>query len=149
MPRPPYELADCPVCGATAAETVADADAVRAEVEALWAFHAARLRAGTPPERLADRVVFSQPPALGIVRCRSCGLLYRNPRERDAAVEALYADERPDPAVLDALHAAQRTAYDAQLRRLREAVGRPGRVLEVGSHVGGFLAAAADAGWQA
>jgi hypothetical protein len=149
MPRPPYELADCPACGAAVADTVADADAVRAEVEALWAFHVARLRADTPPEHLADRVVFSQPPALGIVRCRVCGLLYRNPRERDAAVRALYAAERPDRAVLASLHAAQRTAYAAQVRRLGAVVGRRGRVLEVGSHVGGFLAAAAAAGWQA
>jgi len=149
MPRLPYELSDCPACGSTAANIVADADAIKAEVEALWEFHHRRLRPDTPPERLADRVAFSQPPALAIARCERCGMLYRRPRERARLVEALYAGEQPDESVLEALYQAQRPAYAAQLRRLADVLGRPGRVLEVGSHVGGFLAAAAAAGWQA
>lgn len=147
MPRPPYELADCPACGATSATTVADGDAIREEVEALWQFHLARLAPGTPPGRLTDRVAFSQPPALAIVRCDGCGLLYRNPRER--AVDALYAGEATARETLAALFETQRPAFRAQLERLGAVVGRRGRVLEVGSHVGGFLAAAAEDGWQA
>ena len=149
MPRIAYELTDCPACGATAAHTVADADAIRAEVEALWAFHQRRLRPDTPPERLADRVAFSQPPALAVACCDSCGMLYRRPRERAQLLEALYADESTEESVLTALFEVQRPAYQAQVRRLGAVLGRTGRVLEVGSHVGGFLAAAADAGWQA
>ena len=149
MPRLPYELTDCPACGAHEAHMVADAAAIRAEVEALWAFHTARLRPEVPPERLADRLAFSQPPALAIVRCDGCGLLYRRPRERAWRVEALYAAERPADDVLRALFEVQRPAYAAQARRLTTTLGRRGRVLEVGSHVGGFLAAAADEGWQA
>jgi SAM-dependent methyltransferase len=149
MPRLPYELTDCPACGSAAATIVADAEAIKAEVEALWEFHQRRLRPDTPPARLADRVAFSQPPALAIVCCDGCGMLYRRPRERAQLVEALYAGEQPDHAVLEALYEAQRPAYAAQLRRLAHVLGRPGRVLEVGSHVGGFLAAATRAGWQA
>ena len=149
MPRLPLELTDCPACGAADARTVADADAIRTEVELLWAFHQRRLRPDTPPERLADRVAFSQPPALAVACCEACGMIYRRPRERAWLVTALYAEERPDDAVLEALFDAQRPAYAAQLARLAQVLGRPGRVLEVGSHVGGFLAAAADAGWQA
>ena len=149
MPRLPLELTDCPACGAPSAHVVADADAIRAEVEALWAFHERRLRPGTPPERLADRIAFSQPPALALACCDACGMLYRRPRERADLVEALYAREQQDDAVLAALFEAQRPAYAAQLRRLADVLGRPGRVLEVGSHVGGFLAAATEAGWQA
>lgn len=149
MPRLPLELTDCPACGAAAAHTVADADAIRAELEALWTFHQSRLRPDTPPERLADRLAFSQPPALAIVRCEGCGLLYRRPRERAPLVQALYAAERPEEDVLRALFEAQRPAYVAQVRRLGEVLGRPGSVLEVGSHVGGFLATAREAGWTA
>ena len=149
MPRIAYELTDCPACGATEARTVADADAIREEVEALWAFHQRRLRPDTPPERLADRVAFSQPPALAIACCDSCGMLYRRPRERAQLLEALYADERTEEDVLAALFEVQLPAYQAQVRRLRAVLGRTGRVLEVGSHVGGFLAAAGDAGWEA
>lgn len=127
---------------------VAGADDIRAEVEMLWAFHTRRLRAATPPARLADRVAFSQPPPLHVVRCTRCGLVYRNPRERAGELTALYAREDLAPEVLTALFRTQRTAARAQARRLTRVAGRTGSGLEVGSYVGGFLAAAAELGWR-
>ena len=149
MPATVYELAPCPVCGSSRSDTIADADAVRAEVEALWEFHGDRLRPETPPERLVDRVAFSQHPALQIVRCAECGLVFRNPRERAFVLAEVYGDDTPAEATLEALHETQASAYREQAARLTSIAGRPGRVLEIGSYVGGFLAAAADLGWQA
>lgn len=149
MTSPAYELTPCPVCGAQADEEVAGPDAVRAEVEALWAFHTRRLRPETPPEHLTDRVAFSQHPPLRVARCTRCGHVYRNPRERAYELRDVYAGEEPAPDVLAALHDTQRSAYEAQTTRLGDTVGDSGRVLEVGSYVGGFLAAAGAAGWRA
>lgn len=143
------ELAPCPVCGTVESELVASGEEVRAEMEALWEFHTARLRPHTPPAHLADRVAFSQQPPLAVVRCAGCGLVYRNPRERDHALRDVYAGESPEPVVLEGLFETQRGAYAAQARRLTESAGRPGRVVEVGSYVGGFLAAATGLGWHA
>ena len=106
-----------------------------------------RLSPRTPPERLVDRVAFSQ-PAWRIVQCRHCGLVYRNPAEkRDAVIDA-YADADADDDVLRALHDTQRISYRAQARRLASRVERRGTGLEVGSYVGAFLRAARDTGWQ-
>jgi SAM-dependent methyltransferase len=149
VPAPVYELAPCPVCGSPRSDTIADSDAVRAEVEALWEFHGERLRPGTPPERLIDRVAFSQHPALQVVRCSECGLVYRNPRERAFVLAEVYGQDAPPAATLEALYATQFGAYREQAERLTSVAGRPGRVLEVGSYVGGFLAAAAGYGWNA
>jgi SAM-dependent methyltransferase len=149
MPSPAYELTPCPVCGTQADDEVAGPEDVRAEVEALWEFHTRRLRPETPPAHLTDRVAFSQHPPLRVARCTMCGLVYRNPRERAYELRDLYAGEEPSAEVLAALHDTQRSAYAAQARRLGDAVGDPGRVLEVGSYVGGFLAAAREAGWRA
>jgi len=149
MSSPAYELSPCPACGATGDEEVAGPEDVREEVEALWEFHTRRLRPDTPPEHLVDRVAFSQHPPLRVARCTRCGLVFRNPRERAFALRDVYAGERPDDAVLARLLDAQRSAYAAQTERLDEVAGAGGRVLEVGSYVGGFLAAAAEAGWQA
>ena len=146
---PVYELAPCPACGATGGEQLADADAIRAEVELLWEFHDQRLQPGTPPAQLTDRVAFTQDPALRIERCGGCGLVFRNPRERSRALHDAYAGEQTDPAALAALFETQQEAARDQERRLHAVVGRVGRVLEVGSFVGGFLAAARDAGWTA
>lgn len=149
MTSPVYERIDCPVCGASDGEEVADADAIRHEVELLWEFHDRRLRPGTPPERLVDRVAFSQDPARRIERCRSCGLVWRNPRESAAALLGTYAGEAVDAEAMDALFETQRPAMRAQVERLQAATERPGRLLEVGSYVGAFLAEAASAGWEA
>ena len=143
-----YELTRCPVCGGAETRELASADDVRDEVEQLWAFHTRRLKAGTPPEHLTDRVAFSQRPPPRVVQCRACGLVYRNPRERPHELEEAYAGDAPPPEVLRALHDTQRPAYEAQADRLRRALGRAGSGLEVGSYVGAFLAVARDRGWS-
>jgi len=141
---PALELTACPVCSSTDSVELADAEAVRVEVEALWQFHTKRLRPGTPPEHLIDRVAFSQRPPLRVVQCRECGLVYRNPRERAHELAGVYENEAPDESVLAALFETQRDAYRAQAGRLVAVLGRRGSGIEVGSYVGGFLAAARE-----
>jgi SAM-dependent methyltransferase len=117
-------------------------------MEALWAFHTRRLRDDTPPERLTDRVAFSQAPPLRLVQCARCETVFRNPRERAFEVTDTYETETPSLETLQSLFDAQRTAYDAQAARLTEVAGKPGRGIEVGSYTGAFLAAAAAFGWR-
>lgn len=143
-----YELARCAVCGSAAARELASADEVRAEVEALWAFHSRRLRPETPPTQLMDRVAFSQHPPLRVVQCTECGLVYRNPAERAIELASAYAEESPAVERMRALHDTQRASYATQAARLTRVFGRRGTGIEVGSYVGAFLAAARDAGWQ-
>ena len=107
-----------------------------------------RLSPRTPPERLVDRVAFSQAPPWRLVRCRQCGLVYRNPAEKRAVLCAIYRDEEQTRDALLALHRAQAASYRTQARRLRRILGRRGTGLEVGSYVGAFLAAARAQRWQ-
>jgi hypothetical protein len=146
VPKPSYELAHCIVCGHADATLVTDADDMRREVELLWAHHQRRLRPGTPTARLMDRVAFSEHPPLRLVRCRECGLVYRNPAERPYEVAEIYEDEAPARDVLASLHASQRDHARGQARTLRAVLGRRGTGLEVGSYAGAFLAAAKDVG---
>ena len=148
MQSPAYELARCPVCNSAEAHEIAGADDVREEIEALWAFHTHRLRADTPPERLTDRVAFSQQPPLRLVQCMRCETVYRNPRERAFEVTDTYSDETPDLETLQALFDAQRATFDRQASRLSEVAGRAGRGIEVGSYTAAFLDAARSGGWQ-
>jgi SAM-dependent methyltransferase len=145
--RTTYELTRCPVCDSPDATEIADRESIRAEVERLWAFHGARLRAGVPPRFLLDRVAFSQDPPIRLAACAVCTHLYRNPLEREESLAAAYDDAAPEDAVLEGLFETQRAAYAAQARRLTRVAGKAGRGLEVGSYVGGFLAAARERGW--
>jgi SAM-dependent methyltransferase len=143
-----YELARCAVCGSAEARELASPEDVHAEVEALWSFHSRRLRPDVPPAQLMDRVAFSQHAPLRVVRCTTCGLVYRNPVERARELVSSYEDESPTTERMQALHATQRASYAAQAARLTRVFGRRGSGIEVGSYVGAFLAAARDAGWR-
>ncbi|CAN5751649.1 hypothetical protein BH23GEM6_BH23GEM6_13030 [soil metagenome] len=142
-----YEMGGCPACGGLDADTLVTGDDLRSAMEDLWSFHVRRLRPGTPPQRLADRTVFSQDPALRLALCGSCGLIFRNPRARGRVLEDTYAQEAADEETLLSLFRTQRDAYRPQAARLTRLIGRAGTGLEVGSYVGAFLAASADRGW--
>lgn len=148
MPAPSYQPATCCVCGHFESEEVADALDITEEVELLWEFHERRLKDATPVTRLRDRVAFSQYPPLRVVACTSCGLVYRNPTERPHELNEVYARDCQPRELLDALHRTQRASYDAQARRLRGQLHAGATVIEVGSYVGAFLAAAQDHGLQ-
>lgn len=143
------ELAVCPVCKTTDFSKLADGDAVRRQVEALWAFHTRRLQPGAPAQQFFDRAVFSQPPPVHIVSCNRCGTVLRNPRETDESLVELYATEDPPAAALEQLFEEQRRFFRSRVRRLERMLGRTGRVLEVASYIGGFLSAANEQSWDA
>lgn len=143
---PAYELTQCIACGSNESQEIADFEAVRREVELLWEFHGKRLRPATPPERLMDRVAFSEHPPFRLVECERCGLVYRNPIERAYELDSIYADATPSRELLQGLHETQLPAYRAQAQRLWRVLGRRGAGLEVGSYVGAFLAAAREVG---
>ncbi len=128
---------------------LANRDEIRRELEALWQFHLRRLKTGAPIEQLFDRAIFSQDPPLQVVQCEVCGLVFRNPREREDEVIETYQDEAPSQEALASLFDEQLAFYRPRAAKLTELAGAPGNVLEVGSYVGGFLRAAHDAGWRA
>ena len=144
-----YEIAPCPVCRGQNLHTLADRAQLERELEWLWQFHLRRMHQGAPIHQFFDRAIFSQRLPLHLVQCRECGTVFRSPREHtDEAVE-VYEDEQPAAAALDSLFEEQYAFYRPRVQRMTELRGRPGSVLEVGSYVGAFLRAAADAGWQA
>lgn len=143
-----YEMGGCPACGATAATTLATREDLIVEMEELWTFHSRRLRPETPPARLADRTVFSQDAPLRLACCGGCGLVFRNPRQKERDLRDTYSGEEPEEDALEALFRTQRESHRGQAGRLTRLLGRTGSGLEVGSYVGAFLAASADLGWS-
>jgi SAM-dependent methyltransferase len=143
-----YEAIPCPVCHSVDCTEVAGWRAMEAEDEWLREFHRRRLRPRVPPERLTDRLSFSQCPPIRLTQCRSCSHLYRNPAEARESLEASYRENGPDREVLEELFEAQSATYESQVARLTRVAGGPRQGLEIGSFAGGFLTAATRAGWQ-
>lgn len=144
-----YEIAPCPVCRGLNVRTVADRQQLERELEWLWQFHLRRLKPGAPVNQLFDRAIFSQRLPLHLVQCRECATVFRSPRERAEDVVEVYEEEQPSESALASLFEEQYAFYRPRVQKIDKLAGRTGTVLEVGSYVGAFLRAAADAGWDA
>ncbi len=138
----------CVVCGGNAFTTVCPAQEIEVQRHYLRWFHRRRLRPDAPPEALADRAEFTQDYATDVVSCADCGLLLRNPRPRRDAIARAYQQDDYGIERLNSLFATQRALCRPKSRFLQRWL-RPGaRVVEVGSFVGGFLAAGREQGWE-
>ena len=89
--------------------------------------------------------MFSQDPPIRLARCSDCDHIYEIRASGSRALVAAYDADAPEESVLEALLVTQTAAYRRRPTRLTKVFGRAGRGLEVGSYVGGFLAAARDA----
>lgn len=82
-----------------------------------------------------------------IVKCKSCGMIYANPRPAPSVVVESYASS------VDEIYVGAGAAREATFRRcakiLEQFVPKRGKLLEVGSAAGFFLKAAREAGWDA
>jgi SAM-dependent methyltransferase len=146
----PEVEAACVVCGGRERRVVTSTAELAAESRWLRRFHARRLRDRPGRGALEDRASFTQDYATNVVACAACGLVFRSPRPPAAAVTEAYAQDRYGAERLRALHAAQLELFRPKARTLaRWLAGRPDPVvIEIGSFVGGFLAAANERGWR-
>jgi 2-polyprenyl-3-methyl-5-hydroxy-6-metoxy-1,4-benzoquinol methylase len=82
-----------------------------------------------------------------LVQCSACELQYINPRLRSDLIMSSYA-EGEDELYVSQVVARERT-FDASLARIERLAGDPGRLLDIGTAAGAFLAAAKARGWHA
>lgn len=139
----------CVICGGQTFTTVCTADEVAAHLQYLRHFHRRRLHSGAN-EVYADRATFTQDYVTDIVACKYCRLVFRAPRPSSRDITAAYRHDHYGRDRLGALFAAQLRSYRPKARELRAwlPTQRAARVLEIGSFVGGFLAAGQEQGWE-
>jgi SAM-dependent methyltransferase len=137
----------CAVCGSARHEIVCSASEIRAQIGYLRWFHRRRLRGDAPASALADRAEFTQDYATDLVACTGCELLYRSPRPSDEAIRQAYALDRYGQERLESLFQSQLAFFRPRARALARWLPPGARVVEVGSFVGGFLAAGRERGW--
>ena len=123
------EYVACNLCGADDAETIyAAREAGGAARDTVTTFRASG-------DALLDR----------LVRCRRCELEYVNPRPPSSDVVEAYS-QGEDRAYVSQLKMRERTFTNAVIRIESLHPGR-GRLLDVGTAAGAFLAAARARGW--
>lgn len=82
-----------------------------------------------------------------LVRCRHCALHYVNPRPRADLIYSGYM-QGDDPMYVSQIGARERT-FATSLDAIERAAGSRGRLLDVGTSAGAFVAAARRRGWDA
>ncbi len=141
----------CPICGGTETDRICSSSEVEAQIEFLRRFHRRRLRHPTD-SALQDRVKFTQEYITHIEACRRCGLVGRTPRPPAEAITHAYSDDRYGREHLEAEFRLQREWAESKVgalqARLPDGGSRTPPVVEVGSFVGGFIAAGSERGWR-
>jgi SAM-dependent methyltransferase len=82
-----------------------------------------------------------------LVRCRGCEFQYVNPRPRADLIYSGYM-EGDDPTYVSQISAREQT-FAASLEQIERAAGGKGRLLDVGTAAGAFVATARQRGWDA
>lgn len=130
LDRAGYEHVRCNLCGADEPATIYEARDLAGARDFVRTFRA------SGDELLVDR----------LVRCRACGLQYVSPRPLATAIVEAYADG-DDQAYVSQVRARKRTFADA-VAHIEEILPGRGRLLDVGTAAGAFLAAARSREWQ-
>jgi hypothetical protein len=141
----------CHICGGSDTDLLCTSSEVEEQIEVLRHFHRRRLRHPTE-SALKDRVNFTQDYRTDIAACRGCGLVCRAPRPSAATITGAYSEDRYGDEHLCAEFELQRRWANSKVESLepylREGSGGPPLIVEVGSFVGGFLAAGRERGWR-
>lgn len=128
---PILEDVPCDLCGGTDHDVLRPArDTSRSEQDLVRIFRAS---SDVP---LVDR----------LVKCRACGLVFVSPRVRASAIVDSYS-AGDDPTFVSQAEARERT-FGESVARIERLTGGPGRVFDIGTAGGSFLAAARARGWQ-
>jgi 2-polyprenyl-3-methyl-5-hydroxy-6-metoxy-1,4-benzoquinol methylase len=124
------ESVACNLCGADDAETVYEARELDASRDMVRTF------------RASGDDLLSEP----LVRCRRCDLQYVNPRPRATDIVTAYS-AGDDPTYVSQVEARERT-FAGAVRHIERLLPGKGRVLDIGTAAGAFLAAARERGWE-
>ena len=141
--------ASCIICGSENLFELAGSDQLASEAAHRENLFRDLFPPGTPEYMLKDRAFATQTYDARLLACSACHTLARDPHLSPRGEAEEYEDDAYHPAWLESSFRDFHAAFRGRMKELMRWVGREARVLEVGSFVGGFLAAATEAGWRA
>lgn len=136
----------CLVCGCCDRALLASAERLRSDQVRREQLFRASFSAGTPDFILEDHVYFSHNYPSALVTCRYCSMVYRDPRLASADTIEEYTQHEYHPEWMESAYQLYTDAYRDKAREIAASSGAVARLVEVGSHVGGFLEAARQIG---
>lgn len=138
----------CIVCGSKECDILLDKEQVAAEARYREQLFHREFPPEMPDYMLEDLVYVTNAYDAQLVVCRECGQVARDPRFTTRGALREYGQDEYPREWLEAAFGEYREAFGRRMPELVRTMGTRVRALEVGSYVGGFLAAAKEAGWQ-
>lgn len=136
----------CPVCQGALLSILLTPDNIADEHAWLQEFRYQRMRGANREKEL---VAYTQTKAAFIMRCMTCGTIFRDPQPCCETLHTLYASDTYSKTALDQLAANQDEFFCRKAERIKAYLPASATVLEVGSFAGSFLRAAGKLGWKA
>jgi SAM-dependent methyltransferase len=122
------------------------AAALRAEVEQRTRFVNERLRRKANRSELKDLTDFMHDGSARLLRCAVCGLAMRD--EAEIRATGSYEEDANDPDLMQHVYPRYVGAFRNKAEAYRDRLNPGASVIEVGSHLGGFLQAAEEWNWR-
>jgi hypothetical protein len=136
----------CPVCRRGWLRFVVSEPAVAREVDHRYDFVHSRVGHRASPTELKDLTDFMHGFPAPLAACSACGVLVRaeeQPRSADH-----YEEDPNDPALMDHVYPRYVQAFRQKQAVYRDLLPPNSDVLELGSHLGGFLQTAEEWNWR-
>lgn len=95
------------------------------------------------------KILFPLEGPIYIVRCKDCGLVFKNPRPLESEIlEEISTDRILPEHKKEVWYDSKIHLFKSNLRRLERYIPKKGRLLDLGCGYGIFLKMAKDSGWQ-
>ena len=139
-------LSSCPACGGGSYQTVIPAALIQQETRERNEFVFSRLRRKASRAELKDLTDFMHGDAAPLFRCTGCGLLVRG--EAEVRATASYEEDPNDPDLMRQVYPRYVEFFRNKREALADRLPPHASVVELGSHLGGFLQAAEEWNWR-
>lgn len=137
----------CPLCSSTINSPLVSEQ--RLALEGHFRDQLFRCALGDTPKSMMDDItIFANAYPARLVECDNCGALSRDPRFSAGAQRQVYASDEYSEEWLESAFRQYYRTFTRRMPDLIRMVGSQAEVVEVGSYVGGFVAAATEAGWR-
>lgn len=140
---------NCPICGSTSSKLIEPGKQISEEIKSLVDIWKDMFLPDTPDYMLKDHAYFTHSYEADLLTCSNCGHVTRSPRLSPIQTFMEYSQDYYHPDWLAANFEPYYLSYLGEVPSIKNRLNPGANILEVGSHVGGFMQLSKELGFEA